>query len=66
MEAMFWLLSRSIDTQDPEGGVEQGQSTHIRSAVVKPSEEMEEIWQSGFVYEEIRLRCRLGPLGANR
>lgn len=43
METMFWLLSRSIDTQDPEGGVEQGQSPHIRSAVVKPSEEMEEI-----------------------
>lgn len=40
---MFQLLSRSIDTQDPEVSVEQGQSTHIRSSVVKPSVEMEEI-----------------------
>lgn len=63
MEAMFWLLRRSVDTQDPEGRVEQGQSPCIRSAVVKPSEEMEEIWQPGFVYEEIRLGC---SLGANR
>lgn len=43
MEAMFWLLRRSVDTQDPEGRVEQGQSPCVRSAVVKPSEEMEEI-----------------------
>lgn len=66
METMFQLLSRSVDTQGPEVSVEQGQSTRIRSAEVKPSEEMEEIWQSGFVYEETRLGCRLGPLGANR
>lgn len=35
MEAMFRLLSRSTDTQDPEVSVEQGQSTRIRPAVVK-------------------------------